>query len=354
MRINNCMINIKNVIYRWLIEKPRLDAFQRFIRRSVDRDYCKMVAERDPLTVHCIAYGDENRGKPIFYIKLGNKNHGFCALLRTTIVNLLYCDDLGLQPAIYWNPNIAYADKGRKESNPYEYYFEQPVISIEDVYKSCSVYLANENHSDESFFYGTNKSKEQYLLSNDVLEQMAQVTRKYIKVKQEILADTSAKFDAIVQNRSVLGVHFRGTDFFMNYNNHPIGVTCEEYFSEIDRLLQEKQYERIFLATDDKNALDLFRQKYGEKLLFYPEVERGTEKRSVAFSNNDRRLHYYWLGREVLQDMLSLAKCDGYVGSMSNVSICAMVFNKAFEKGFEDIYIFNKGINHNRNNFYRT
>lgn len=346
--------NIRRSIYLFLLKHSKIDALQRYVRRSGDLQYCNMVAERDPFVIRCVHLGEKNKGIPIFYIKLGNPNQGFCALLRTTMVYLAYCERMGLVPVIEWNREITYTEKNLEERNPYEYYFEQPRICLQDTMESYSVYFSNENQSEEQYFSKEVKAYEQYSMSSELIEELADVSRKYIVLKKELVDELRIKTKDLLGNKKVLGVHFRGTDFLQNYNNHPVGVSYTDYFNKIDEILKKDEYyDIIFLATDDQNALIQFKKKYDKKIVFYKATKRAKGNESVAFSNDERELHQYLLGKEVLQDVVTLSMCQGYIGSMSNVSICASVFNKAYEKKYRDEFIFNKGMNHNSNNFKR-
>ena len=89
--------------------------------------------------------------------------------------------------------------------------------------------------------------------------------------------------------------------------------------------MKEYAFQRIFLATDDVDTVNLFKKEFGEKLLTYADVTRSDGEVSVAFSEAGRMNHHYLLGQEVLRDMYTLAKCDGLIAGKSQVSICAYI-----------------------------
>lgn len=146
----------------------------------------------------------------------------------------------------------------------------------------------------------------------------------------------------------VLGIHFRGTDFKRNYNGHPVNLTVEDYITEIDRIMEHKSYDTMFLATDDLEAIKKLINRYGQKLVYYSDVTRSEGDETVMKSDCVRENHHYLLGLEVLRDMLTLAECDGLVAGLSQVSMAARIQKKSYGKEYEELVIINKGMNYHK------
>ena len=53
----------------------------------------------------------------------------------------------------------------------------------------------------------------------------------------------------------------------------------------------------FFLATDDSEAIDRFRETFGEKLVYYRDVIRSSGDETVMKSREERESHHYLLGR---------------------------------------------------------
>lgn len=153
-----------------------------------------------------------------------------------------------------------------------------------------------------------------------------------------------------LKGKKILGVHARGTDFKRNYNGHPIAVTAQEYLAEAKNLVETGEYDRIFLATDDTNAVRLFRNEFGSKILYYDDVTRGEGNETVMKSDSTRDDHHYKLGLEVLRDMYTLASCDGLVAGLSQVSFAARIQKFSWNQQYVDLKILDKGINYHRAN----
>ena len=108
---------------------------------------------------------------------------------------------------------------------------------------------------------------------------------------------------------------------------------------------------KIFLATDDMNILKEFVTKYEDNVIYYSDVIRSDDMRSVAFYENNRDKNNYKLGLEVIRDMYTLSCCDGLVAGISQVAICAQINKLARKEFYEDIMIINKGIYKNHHYF---
>lgn len=144
-----------------------------------------------------------------------------------------------------------------------------------------------------------------------------------------------------MKNCVVIGIHFR-------YN---CAKVCEQFgrgfkrsedaFHVIDEFVKKKHIDnyKIYLVSDTKQVLDEFRRKYGERLLF--------NRNNIWLSDNQGSIepHVRWLpdvrpasgqtvsppglagGRELLKDVLILAKCNWFVKSPSNLSNWVLIIN---------------------------
>lgn len=136
----------------------------------------------------------------------------------------------------------------------------------------------------------------------------------------------------------------RGADFKRHYKNHPNMVSTDEYLSAVDTAMNENAFEQIFLATDDLEAIEVFKSKYGDKVVFYNDVIRTDGDETVMKSTSERENHHYKLGLEVLRDMYTLSYCDGIIAGLSNVSIFARIVKLSRGSDFEFMNYLNKGI----------
>ena len=134
----------------------------------------------------------------------------------------------------------------------------------------------------------------------------------------------------------MLGVHIRGTDKYLRPQIEP-----PQYFAMIDAFLDHAKATNgsaqplIFLATDDKRAVETMRDRYGTRLRMQPGVLRGTGKQAIWKDIDAARAQRK--GDEVLLDSLLLSKCDFLLKSMSAVSEFALYFRPALHQNSYDL-----------------
>lgn len=118
-------------------------------------------------------------------------------------------------------------------------------------------------------------------------------------------------------------------------------------------LIKAKEYEVVFLATDEQEAVEIFRKEFGAALKVFEDTWRASgEDESVAYSHANRKNHHYLLGLEVLRDQYMLTRCAGLVGGVSNLTLSARMMRRAwYEKDYDDLVIVDHDLCRNQRNF---
>jgi CBS domain-containing protein len=296
------------------------------------------------------------QGTAVYFIEEDNKDLGFCAMYRAWLEYIYLADVCGMIPVVQAGNHFAYKEDGMINGtrNAFEYYFLQPTsIGIREAGKKKNILRSCVFHRGMVELVLTGKYAH-YEYTKRYMHEMARIVRKYINFNEQTQQYVAAGIKKLgIEDTKVLGVHIRGTDFRAKYDNHPIYVTEDDCFQEVNKLMQEKGYEKIFVATDDMRILKNFCIEYGNKMCFYEDVERSNKNRSVAFSKSSRKQHRYLLGLEVIRDMYTLSKCVGLVAGISQVAICAQMHKLADRRHYEDIKIIDKGIYQNSHSFIR-
>lgn len=291
--------------------------------------------------------GMDNRDKTIYYICENNENTGFFATYRYWLEYLYYADICGYTPVIDAGKKFAYAEETavNGKRNPFEYYFCQPAgIELKEAKSSSRVIISECTQRKMVELIYTGKTNH-YSYTDRYLEAMSQMADKYIRYNERTQNYINAGIKKLeIQNQKVLGVHIRGTDFRAKYNNHPVYLTEEDCFLEIDMIQEKNHYDKIFIATDDKRVLEKFMKKYRDKICFYDDVVRGDKNKSVVFLDNSRKGHKYLLGLEVIRDMHTLSKCDALVAGLSQVAICALINKLSLGEMYTNLRMIDKGI----------
>lgn len=278
-----------------------------------------------------------------------SRNHaGFCALLRWTLLSWSFPDFLGMTPAVEWGKASVYYDSAMDSvtTNVFEYYFEPVCHICHSEISECRTVISARG-SGGSFFFMDRASDmlASYHVEQNEIEKLGYLYKKYIRLNLNTKEYIDKSINHILDQEDILAVHIRGTDFNLGLNHHPIVVTPREYLVEVKKICLRDGYKKVFLATDDANALKLFKEEFKDKLLYYEDTLRSGNHFGAQDSISDRPLHHYKLGLEVLRDIYTLANCDSLVCGLSQVSIAARYINVAIGRKFKKVVILNNGIN---------
>lgn len=303
----------------------------------------------DFLELH--TYGREYEGMTIYLVDEKGSGMGFFAELGVTLIKLYFADERGFVPYVHWGERYLYyePDGIKGEKNAFLYYFK-PVSEVKSIKHACHVVNSDDSHYAQvkALYHAVS-----YDVSEDYINAMARMLKKYIRYNDETREYLESQFGALLGDKKTVAVHYRGTDFNKGYNNHPIPVQAEQEIEKVKELLQQKDYEQIFLATDENAMVERFRQEFGDKVKVYEDTFRDDGSgESIAFSKAERENHHYKLGLEVLRDQYTLTHCEGIVCGYSNITFIARVMRRAwFEQDWGDYCLIDNGLYHNKNSF---
>ncbi len=148
---------------------------------------------------------------------------------------------------------------------------------------------------------------------------------KYIKIKPDILAEVNNFFETHLAGNICVGVHKRHV---LHYREEfsKTAVSVGDYIEVIKKLISQSGGEKIFLATDEEEAVEEMKKAFGDRLICRQDITRASVSESQEMhwqaQNSGSRL-----GREVLIDALLLAKCDIMLHGVSNISTAISFIN---------------------------
>ncbi len=321
-----------------------------FLREILDKSnhgYVPSPFETDCYAIKILEKGALNENRIIGLVQLKSDwipTAGFFALFHRTLNGIAFCDRMGFIPVVdKWDGAPYVDDSMSNPSNVYEYYFEQPMISLEEAYHSKNVVIPSSPNMDLVFF---DHKCEWFIPSDSYINDMGIIWKKYIRFRKDIEKELITDVKRVLDGKKTLGIHFRGTDRVVNPNGHPKSLTVEDYISLIKHLVSKQNYEQVFLATDDDNALKEFRKSI-EGLRYYEDVFRTSGDVAIHFTKVDRANNGYLCGLEILKDTYTLACCDGLVAGISQVSIFARIMKASMGDSYDYLKIISKGMNHN-------
>lgn len=142
-----------------------------------------------------------------------------------------------------------------------------------------------------------------------------------LKIKSHIVASADSVFKEYDQSK-ILGVHVR----LKNISRHGLDlVTYDMYEQKIRAVLEQGQFDKIFVATDNQESLEKLDRTFPNMILY--------NKMTLPYSGDDdwsewETVNYfkefYW--QEAVLDCLSLSKCHSLICRSSNFSNAAIVF----------------------------
>lgn len=322
------------------------------IKRN-DADFRKLVLQgyHNPNFLELYSNGNEYRGKVAYHIGAFGCSVGFFAEFLYTLIRLYYAADRGFVPYVYWGNDFLYYESSGVEGeyNAFQYYFE-PVSEVTGIDQAAHVLDATDYHihdvQDRLNTHG-------YAVTDEYMDALSDMIKRYIRYNQRTKTYLEDGYDALIGNKRALAVHFRGTDYRRQYNNHPVFVTIEQEIEKVKELLTTGRYDVIFLATDEQEAVETFRREFGDIVKVFEDTWRASDgDESVAYSHSDRKNHQYLLGLEVLRDQYMLTRCTGLVCGISNLTLSARMMRKAwYDEAYDDLVIINHDLCHNDRRF---
>lgn len=337
--------------------KEQISFLKYCFQRRKDTRFVKNVMDvsKDYSLVNMEEFGGPETSGCIYHIKMEPSYSGFFADHNRLLSLLYYADYYGMKPVVEYHEKYSYREEHpvNGTDNPFEYYFEQPCgVGLEELGKYKGVLRSRKENAALAGRLNERTGSGGYGMTEEYITALGDISRKYIRLNKTVGAMIEENLQQIIQNKYVLGVHIRGTDFKKNYNGHPICVGAEEYLREARDLMDadDSEYDKVFLATDDVSAIRLFQEEFGDKLVYYKDVTRSDGDETVMKSKPTRENHRYMLGFEVLRDMMTLAACKGLIAGLSQVSYSARIQKKSSGQEYVDMRILDKGINYHREN----
>lgn len=260
------------------------------------------------------SFGELNKNK-IFYIIRRNPTAGFFSNITFVLNNLKICDEMNFIPIIDMEnyPTLHNEIKQINGSkNSWEYYFKKlNNYSLNEVYKSKNVFFSSEKFEKNMALNITDKEVSKYI--------------KKIKIKNKIqLKAKNFVNKNFKRNQKILGVHFRGSTY-KTARGHAFPPTIKLMKKHINHLINEFNYKKIFVVTEEQKYLNALKKEFKDKVIFYNSFRM---TKFDSFKIYPRKNHRYLLGEEILIECLILSKCNGLTYIRSNVISAAIAFAK--------------------------
>ena len=232
--------------------------------------------------------------------------------------------DLASYPNVFneFNPN---------GSNPWEYFFEQAFkLSLKEVNEKAQI---KKNECDKEHNLIPNYKKIFYN-QYSILFYHTVVTR-YIPIKKEIMKEVYSIMKKLFKgSENVLGVLARGTDYVTLKNaGTPIPPTAEQMIEDVNKFDKENNYDYIFLATEDNEIKNKFKNEF-EKKLKYIEFEKQVEYNysQKEFFSSNKNAQGIDFQKIYLFNVIILSKCIDIISARTHGAAVAFILSEGFRK----------------------
>ena len=253
-------------------------------------------------------FGKKN-SKKIFYVIKRQPGGGLFSNLLYVLNQLIVAEKKKMIPIVDMENFTNYYNEKKKINSTYNswlYYFSQvSKYKLNDTYNSKRVKFSFEKHTHST---SNNYKKNE--------KNLKKIYKKYIKIKDEHINEARKFVYRNKINKKTLGIHWRGSDHKV-LPSHPFPPTKKQILKLTRKIMKKGKFEKIFLVTEEKNYLEIFKRNFGKKVKFYNSFRSDNRK---DFNYCKRKNHRYKLGKESLIEVLILSKLNTLICSRSNIS----------------------------------
>jgi hypothetical protein len=151
---------------------------------------------------------------------------------------------------------------------------------------------------------------------------MLDLAPRYVRLKPTVLARADALWDALAGGRRCVGLHYRGTNKFVEATPLPF----EAYWRAADAELAADPGTRLLVATDAAAFWNEAQRRYGGAAAAQPGVARSDGPQGTYLYTGPR------VTEQGLLDTVLLSRCDRIYHGVSNVYAGAAVLNPELER----------------------
>jgi hypothetical protein len=281
-------------------------------------------------------WGTKNPDKLFYIIGFSCEYMGLFAIIKTVLSHIIYAVERGYIPVVNLKDfTNQYIEKGLEGvQNSWELFFLQPAdYKLGDIFKSQNIILGKDvsfpTYKYKIFIQLLNK-KNKYKL-----QYFASYYNKYIHFNEETKCYVENELKNILNdNDRTLGVLCRGTDYIQRKPpNHPIQPNPLDVINKAKEIYSQLNYNKIFLATEDKHVYELFKMNFGDILItnkqeLYEIPDEIQFLSEITYNNNCDR---YMKGLKYLSSIYILSKCNFFIGGRTAGTLGVYFMSNGFE-----------------------
>lgn len=244
-------------------------------------------------------------------------------------------------------PNPLYGNNGK---NVWSMFLHQPFEAekhfLTAAFQSGLMIVENGvfNNSNNDFLFGYGNAQDNAINFKNPLkvEHYRKFIKSFLNFKQPLIDKAYKYWVNNFKDNKILSIHRRGTDMFAMGGHawRSRHLISDEYvLGKINCL--HRDFDKIFVATDEQSFVDLMVTNFGDKILTYSTMRiRGQEKIGLHFKyakSNSETKHI--LGEEALIDSILMSKSNYACHMRSNISLLSILLRNDYNYEFIDDHI---------------
>ena len=280
-----------------------------------------------------VSYGNDYADKKFYVIRVDYNMAGILAIVKSTMSHIMYAVEHKYIPVIdLLNCECQYIDHDYPE-NVWDTYFKQPYgYNLKDISCAKNVIISKNIQVPKRKY---NISVNTLYGNKTLLNYYRQFYQKYIHFNIETQKYVESKYNQIIpSNNKILGVLSRGTDYLdCHPKGHPIQPDPKEIIAKIYEITQKKDYQYIFLATEDQRIYDLFKNEFKERLLFNKQ-KLLQKMNGINYISELDKTHGLSQKEDVLNYLTSLyilSRCNAFIGGCTAGTLGAYMMSNMYE-----------------------
>ena len=275
---------------------------------------------------------EKYKNDTIYYImSFHTETFGIATSIRAVLSNIKYALDNNWIPIVDMqstpNPYLNQDEVGKL--NAWEFYFVQPLqASLNDIKgKKNVIYADQAQHeicpTDSMEFYSNQFS----------VDYWRKLYKKYIVLNKKTSEFICRQYEILFGDSKVLGCICRGTDYVeRRAYKHPIQPKTEELINEAKVLIEKREYEKIFLATEDERILKEFKNAFGSKLIYVEQQRYNDGKIPLALQDSfAKKTSRKEEGLKYVTAIYLLGKCNAIIGGRCGMSTISYLISDGYE-----------------------
>lgn len=174
------------------------------------------------------------------------------------------------------------------------------------------------------------------LMNPDLMAFWRGMRKTYMPLSDELEKSIHSSVDRLPfgTGERILGVLCRGTDYTnMRPYNHPVQPPLDAVLAKADELMGRHQCHYCYLATEDEEIRNIFRNKLGDRLLTTQEIYYKSDlKDTINQTNIDCHIDIHQKNMEYLTALALLSRCHCLIGGRTSGTVVALLLSQGFEE----------------------